>query len=58
MGKLIKLLVVAALLVGGIVLAARYGAKSLDEATSQSQSEDDDRPEIQEKYGIAPAGGP
>jgi len=67
MGKLIKTLVLLALVGGGIYLLVQYGpgmsgdsgdtAKETSEEKEPHRDRSSDKPELQEKYGFAPAEG-
>lgn len=57
MGKLIKAIVILAVLVGAIAIAVHYASRgSGDTGTTQQQQAGEPKMQVQEKYGFAPVG--
>jgi len=56
MAKLIKIVVLLALIAGGIALAVHYASREKTDNRSQQPSAKKDGMQPQEKYGFAPLG--
>lgn len=56
MGKLIKIVILLAVVAGGIALAVHYAGKSQQNDIDQARADRGTRIQPQEKYGFAPVG--
>jgi len=62
MGKLVRMVIVLVVLVVGVLLVMQYSGGSKKPITAnnkpaaKSEKAEQDKPQVQEKYGIAPTG--
>ncbi|UCG15842.1 MAG: hypothetical protein JSV19_11160 [Phycisphaerales bacterium] len=56
MGRIIKTLIVAGIIVGGVVLAIRLTSGTRDDTDRPETPQKTEVPQPQEKYGFAPIG--